>query len=115
MAAVEKWRDENIQSVVDCVEASELRLEQVKANLKKTLEQARSEQLKNDITAGKLIDRLEVEQQWYKLLTRLKHRLDPLGTEIANGAPAELKAIEKKRVDEAVRIAYKEIAEGGIG
>lgn len=110
--AVIRWRKENIKAVAESADKSEVMLERQRAELAKTLEQARKEQIANDIKEGLLLSREEVEREWSLLLGRLRNKMQGFGLQCANVVPSELKAPVKSLIDEQTRICLKELAEG---
>jgi len=110
--AVIKWRKENIKAVAESADKSEVMLERQRAELAKTLEQAREKQIANDIKEGLLLSRGDVEREWSLLLGRLRNKMQGFGLQCANVVPAELKAPVKALIDEQARICLKELAEG---
>ena len=118
--AINEWRAANIRAVVDAAQPSELALEQKKAELKKTQEAARAQQLKNDEMEGLLVAREEIWRDVTIAGGRLRQRLQSLGAEVAALVPGEVKAKVKAKVEAAVAVALKETADalevtGGTG
>jgi transcriptional regulator with XRE-family HTH domain len=107
-----RWRKENIKAVAESADKSEVMLERQRAELAKTLEQAREKQIANDIREGLLLSRSDVEREWSLLLGRLRNKMQGFGLQCANVVPAELKAPVKALIDEQARICLKELAEG---
>ena len=107
--AVQKWRSENIKAVAEDADVSEIGIELKRAEMAERWENARTRQLKNDLAAGRLIRKEEVERDISIGFSRLVNRLNSLGLKVANICPAELKATVKEAVEDTVRIALKEL------
>lgn len=115
IASVKKWRKENIRRPKKSVEdesASDLIRKIKEADLADKLESSRTRRLKNDLLARQSILREEVEQDLALVASLLTNRLKSLGTRISTLMPQEAKAEVKELVDEQVRAALKEMAEG---
>jgi len=110
VAAVVKWRSENIKAVAEDAEPSEVMAEIKRAELEKTLEAAKGQRLKNEALEGGLIDRMTIQRDLSLAFARIRDRLLSLGTQCANLAPGDLKAPVKNLIDEQVRVAMKELA-----
>ena len=85
-----------------------------RAQLEKTLKTARSHRLKTDLLAASLLARVDVERDIRLALSRVVARLSSLGLECANVAPGEIQDVVKTVVEERVRIALKELSDGGL-
>ena len=109
LQAVQKWRAENIKSVAEDADVSEIGIELKRAEMAERWENARTRQLKNDLAEGRLIRKEEVERDISIGFARLVNRLNSLGLKVANICPAELKATIKEAVEDTVRIALKEL------
>ena len=109
-----QWGSENIRAAAQVTEASDVGLELRRAELEKTLETARSQRLKTDLLAGSLLSRVDVERDIRLALSRVVARLSSLGLECANVAPGEIQGVVKTVVEERVRIALKELSDGGL-
>lgn len=109
--AVQKWRSENIKAVAEDADVSEIGIELKRAEMAERWENARTRQLKNDLSQGRLIRKDEVERDISIGLSRLVNRLNSLGLKVANICPAELKAPIKEAVEDTIRIALKELSD----
>lgn len=107
--AAQKWRSENIKSVAEDADISEIGIELKRAEMAERWENARTRQLKNDLAEGRLKPKEEVERDISIGFSRLVNRLNSLGLKIANICPSELKAPIKEAVEDTVRIALKEL------
>ena len=110
IAAVQKWRSENIKAVAEDTEVSEIGIELKKAEIAERWENARTRQLKNDIAEGRLIRKDEVERSISIAMARLVNRLNTLGMRCANLCPSELKAPVKESIEDQVKTALKELS-----
>jgi hypothetical protein len=110
IAAVQKWRSENIKAVAEDTEVSEIGIELKKAEIAERWENARTRQLKNDIAEGRLIRKDEVERSIAIAVARLVNRLNTLGMRCANLCPSELKAPVKESIEDQVKTALKELS-----
>lgn len=107
--AVQKWRSENIKTVSETVDQSEIALELKRAELAVLLENARAKKQKNDLLAERLRDVEEVNHSNVILYSRITRRLQSLGMQCANVVASEFKAVIKQQVEDVVRIVMKEI------
>ena len=107
--AVQKWRSENIKTVSETVDQSEIALELKRAELAVLLENARAKKQKNDLLAERLRDVEEVNYSNVILYSRITRRLQSLGMQCANVVASEFKAVIKQQVEDVVRIVMKEI------
>jgi len=110
IAAVQKWRSENIKAIAENLEVSEIGIECKKAEIAERWENARARQIKNDIAEGRLIRKDEVERSIAIAVARLVNRLNTLGMRCANLCPSELKAPVKESIEEQVKTALKELS-----
>jgi transcriptional regulator with XRE-family HTH domain len=110
IAAVQKWRSENIKAVAEDTEVSEIGIELKKAEIAERWENARTRQLKNDIAEGRLIRKDEVERSIAIAVARFVNRLNTLGMRCANLCPSELKAPVKESIEDQVKMALKELS-----
>lgn len=110
IAAVQKWRSENIKAVAEDTEVSEIGIELKKAEIAERWENARTRQLKNDIAEGRLIRKEEVERGISIAMARLVNRLNTLGMRCANLCPSDLKAPIKESIEDQVKTALKELS-----
>lgn len=107
--AVMKWRSENISAIAEDAEPSELMQELKRAEIAETNESARAKRLKNDILERKLIPRDEVSRDLSIALARTVNRLQSIPTEVAVLCPDDLKVPVKAKVEQAIRVALKEL------
>lgn len=111
IAAVQKWRTENIKAVAEDADLSEIGIEIRRAEMAERWENARTRQQKNDERAGKMIAKADVELHLRTALSRLVNRLNSLGLKCANICPAELKAPIKQAIEDTIRVALKELSD----
>lgn len=107
--AVMKWRSENISAIAEDADPSELMQELKRAEIAATNETARAKRLKNDILERKLIPRDEVSRDLSIALARTVNRLQSIPTEVAVLCPDDLKVPVKAKVEQAIRVALKEL------
>lgn len=109
--AVQKWRAENIKSVAEDADVSEIGIELKRAEMAERWENARTRQLKNDLASGRLVRKEDIERDLSIAVSRLVNRLNSLGLKCANICPAELKAPIKEAIEDTVRTSLKEICD----
>ena len=97
-------------AVAEDAESSEVMMEIKQADLGKTREAAKAQRLKNEALEGTRIDRVEIERDLRIAIGPVWYRLMSLGTECANVAPRNLKAVVKSLVEDRVRLAMQEVA-----
>lgn len=111
VAAVQKWRSENIKAVAEDADVSEIGIELKRAEMAERWENARTRQLRNDEKAGRLIQKADVELNLRVAISRLVNRLNSLGLKCANICPSELKAPVKNAIEDTIRTALKELSD----
>lgn len=110
VAAVQKWRSENIKAVAEDAEVSEIGIELKKAEIAERWENARTRQLKNDIAEGRLIRKDDIERNLSIAMARLVNRLNTIPTRCANLCPAELKAPIKEAIEDQIKTTLRELS-----
>lgn len=108
IAAIQKWRSENIKAVAENLEVSEIGIECKRAEVAERWENARARQIKNDEKEARLVSRVAVSRMHGIVIARLTNRLKNLGMKCANLCPAELKATIKDAVEDTVETALRE-------
>lgn len=108
---IRQWRDSNISQDVP---ANELKEALDRAELRRRNADARKKEIENEQLEGKLILRSKVEKDIAAFCVRARSRLVGLGAEIAAIVPGEVKATAKSKVETAVRLALKEIADAEV-
>ena len=108
IAAVQKWRTENIKAVAEDADLSEIGIEIKRAEMAERWENARTRQQKNDERDKLLILRTKVLQMNGLVMSRLMNRLNSIPMACANIVPSEMKPTIKAMVEESIRVALKE-------
>jgi len=110
------WRSKNVKSrSSEEVETSDLKEEILRAQLETERQRGRKLDIENRKLEGELIEIETVQKDIASVCVRMRSRLMGLGAEIAAMVPGEIKGVTKTKVEHAVRLALKEIAEAGIG
>lgn len=107
--AIDAWRRANMADRSQ-VAKSDLQEALKRAELEKTLEQAREKRLKNDLLEGQLIYRDEVQQLWNESLRRIATRLEALPEECSIVLPADVRATVTREIEDKVYLLLKEMA-----
>ena len=110
IAAVQKWRSENIKAIAENLEVSEIGIECKKAEIAERWENARARQIKNDIAEGRLIRKDDIERSLSIAMARVVNRLYTIPMRCANLCPAELKAPIKAAIEDQIKTTLRELS-----
>jgi transcriptional regulator with XRE-family HTH domain len=116
--SVMAWRAANVRDPYDTngsvAPASgtigEARLQLVLRQTEREIQAAEKLSIANAERRGELIERAEVLRDTTLALSRLRNRLEGIGSAIATIMPAETKAVAKAAAEQIVRLALKELA-----
>lgn len=115
VSAIIEWRDSNIDTRVEDIPAGELKEAVIRAQLETEIQRGKKLEIENRKLEGELIEIERVQKDIAAVCVRMRSRLMGLGAEIAAMVPGEIKGVTKQKVENAVRLALKEIAEAGVG
>lgn len=107
--AIDAWRRANMAERSQ-VAKSDLQEALKRAELEKTLEQAREKRLKNDLLEGQLVYRDEVIQVWNENLRRIVSRFESFAEECSIVLPADIRQQVTHEIDNKVHLMLKEMS-----
>lgn len=107
VSACRAWIAENVQ---DDRAGGDLHEQLKRAELEKTLEQARAARLKNDETERNLVNREVVERNGAELCVMVKTRLEQMPDELEMGFPADRRAELKAEITDRIKLILSEMA-----
>ena len=117
--AIRAWRAANVRdrqsygdNADDVQDIGAAKLELIRKQTIREHELGKRYQIENAVRSGQLVERAAIERDLSLIFGRLRDRITSLGTECANIVPSELKASVKRVVDERMRLAMKELADG---